>query len=397
MRFVLILFLCAPFAFAQPVTGWIQNTYPSYSTSMFNVANFGAKGDCVSDDSVAIARAAQAALAQAASRPASVYFPSGCYVYKTELATFTKPVSIIGDGHSKSIISVDPSFAGDVFSWSDVWNTNGGVIVAGVTIQGSRSSVSPQNGFVFYDRADFVYMNDIETFYLNGRSLYFGGALKNSTQAFVRESHFYNMRFFNSGAATSPVVEFATLGSGDRTNTNIIDGLDIYGPYGVGLVLRGNLNGAAVDTLQVSKMRIEGTENGTTQADLLQIGDATFAGVVDNVDFSQCVLIDPYTSYAALRFTAPSSASMPYQIRFQGRIAGGLPNGSGIVINAGRSIFLDIPAMAATVGPNLTISASPMVGGPIWINAYNQESSWTKSIDASVASIVVKPTLANPF
>jgi hypothetical protein len=149
--------------------------------------------------------------------------------------------------------------------------------------------------------------------------------------------------------------------------------------------------------MQVSKMRIEGTGNGSTAADLLQIGDPVFLGNVNNIDFTQCVLIDPYTSYAALRITAASAATMPYQIRFQGRIAGGLPNGSGIVINAGRSIFLDIPAMAATVGPNLTISAAPMVGGPIWINAYNQESSWTKNIDESVASFVVKPALTSPF
>src|ERR1035437_770855 len=89
-----------------------------------NVCNYGAKGDGTTDDSSAIASAAAAAVASFNSSPAALYFPSGRYVYKTGLPTWKVPLSIIGDGHLKSSISVDPSFAGDVFSWSEVWYGN---------------------------------------------------------------------------------------------------------------------------------------------------------------------------------------------------------------------------------------------------------------------------------
>src|SRR5215468_1851395 len=91
-------------------------------SAIFNVRNYGAKGDAATDDSAAIASAAAAAAATAANgRPASLYFPSGVYRLVAALPTFTVPVSVSGDGHAQSVILVDTAFSGDVFSWS---NTN---------------------------------------------------------------------------------------------------------------------------------------------------------------------------------------------------------------------------------------------------------------------------------
>src|SRR5215470_377126 len=89
-------------------------------SAVFNVRNYGAKGDAATDDSVAIASAALAAAATAANgRPASLYFPSGVYRLVAARPAFTAPVSVLGDGHAQSVILVDTAFSGDVFSWSD--------------------------------------------------------------------------------------------------------------------------------------------------------------------------------------------------------------------------------------------------------------------------------------
>src|SRR5262245_7684721 len=89
-------------------------------SAIFNVRNYGAKGDAATDDSVAIASAAAAAAATAANgRLASLYFPSGVYRLVAARPAFTAPVSVLGDGHAQSVILVDTAFSGDVFSWSD--------------------------------------------------------------------------------------------------------------------------------------------------------------------------------------------------------------------------------------------------------------------------------------
>src|SRR5579871_3929258 len=87
-----------------------------------NVSQF-ARADGVTDDTAAVLRAA--AVAAATAIPTTLYFPAGTYRIRQPVPMFQGlPVSIRGDG-PKSIILVDPLFgAGDVFSWSEVWNAN---------------------------------------------------------------------------------------------------------------------------------------------------------------------------------------------------------------------------------------------------------------------------------
>src|SRR5262249_12814977 len=144
-----------------------------------------------------------------------------------------------------------------------------GPIIEGISITGNRSAAAQQNAFVFYDRVDELYVNDIQVNYLNGRCFYVG-VLKNASQAYMRESHLQNIRFFDCGSSTAPVIELGSLGTGDSTNTNIIYGLDIFAPRGIGLVLRGDRAGTAVSGLTITSSRFEGLQNGVIASDLVQ-------------------------------------------------------------------------------------------------------------------------------
>jgi polygalacturonase len=65
--------------------------HASDRSAIFNVRNYGAKGDATTDDSVAIASAAAAAAVTAANgRPSSLYFPSGVCRLAWALAATTR-------------------------------------------------------------------------------------------------------------------------------------------------------------------------------------------------------------------------------------------------------------------------------------------------------------------
>jgi Pectate lyase superfamily protein len=374
-------------------------------SAVFNVRNYGAKGDAATDDSVAIASAATTAAATAASgRPARLYFPSGIYRLVTALPTFTAPVSVSGDGHAQSVILVDTAFSGDVFSWSetgreagDVDNLGGPpesagearVEIDGIRIVGNRATTHVQNAFVFYDHADRVLMQNVDVFYMAGSALH-SGVTQRTPQASMTRSQFYSLRFFNCGSAGMATVDFNSHGAGDGTSQVSVNALDIFAPFGAGVVIHSD--GPPVHSLSFSKLRIEGLQNGTISSDLLQVGDAALNGSVSDIEFDQAELIDPYFGFAAIRFTAPGLPSAPHEIRYEGLIGGGLPNGKGVVIDAGRSLFLKLRGIHTT-DVNVSVASSATVGGPIVLNGFGQESAWTRSIDASSAANVKKPVL----
>src|SRR5215467_2922370 len=372
-------------------------------SAVFNVRNYGAKGDAATDDSVAIASAAAASRAVAASgRPATLYFPSGIYRLVAALPTFTAPVSVLGDGHAQSVILVDTSFSGDVFSWSNTSDEHAEplrepadgarVEIEGIRIVGDRTTANLQNAFVFYDRADHVLMQNVDVFYMTGRVLY-SGVSQRTSQAYMTASRFDSLRFFNCGSAGIATVDFNSHGGGAGTSEVSVNALDIYAPHGPGAVIHSD--GPPIHAIRFSELRIEGLENGTISSDLLQVGDASLSGKVSDIEFAQTYLIDPYFGFAAIRFTAPGMSSAPAEVRFDGFINGGLPNGKGIVIDAGRSLFLKISGMHTT-DINVTVASSATVGGPIVLNGYGLERSWTRSIEPSSAANVTIPVL-QPF
>jgi hypothetical protein len=374
----------------------------SYDPDIFNVRSFGAAGDGQTDDSAAIASAAATAVANSLrGQPSALYFPAGTYRLVTALPTWTVPISVFGEGQERSVIRVDPAFSGDVFSWSEVWMANNygadtisplttqkaGVEVKGIRITGNRTSANVQNAFVFYDRADQIFMQDVDVFDLTGRALY-SGVLRRTTQSFMRESHFNSLRFVRCGIAGAAVVDFDSHGNGDTTNEISIDGLDIVAPGGVGLLLHSSSTTTGVRQMKFARLHVDGQGGGGAAA-LVQVGDAAFAGN-NNVDFVQTQLINPPAGFAAIRFTAQSVATAPFQVRLQGRIGGEAADGKGIVIDAGRILSFDLTELH-TRDVNVTVASSKTVRGPIVLDGHGQEASWTRSIDPSSAAIVMRP------
>jgi len=368
------------------------------AANVINVRDYQAKGDNSSDDTIPIANAfAAAATAWSSGIPAVVYFPPGIYVgCGPPINKF--PISIHGEGHLKSVFRIWPTCSGDIFSWSEVWAANSfplngdtpaingqraGVSVEGFSIIGDRSTSNQQNAFVFYDRADYVYMRDVDVMYLKGRCLY-SGVTKTVPMAYLRESRFESLRFFNCGDVDSPVVEFNSEGTGDASNEIDITALDIYSPYGTGLIIRNGNTRTSVREFRISKLRIEGLEGNPAHiaADLLLLGDKTKAGNVNNIDIQQAALIDPYENYAAFRTIAASKSAAPYQINFAGLIGGGRPAGKGISIDAGRDLYFKLTGLYS-IQTNITIGPATLVGSNITLDGNGHENTWTYSVDKS--------------
>jgi len=364
------------------------------SSDRLNVVSYALAGSKVDRSGVDDASAAlSGAIEDANSRvqkgdPTCVYVPAGTYRIASPLPAFLGPGCIEGDGSSQSIIYVDPKFIGNLFSWSEAWVvTRPGPRIVGLGIRGERSAHNSQNAFVFFDRNDEVFMDDVEVTNLHGRALY-SGATSKVPEAYMRESHMRSLRFFGDGAPGVPVVEFSSEGSGqtDATNELRLSQVDIYAPQGPGLVIRNNGTGS-VRNITIESLRVEGAENGKVAADLLTIGDAVMRGSVNNIRFSNLELIDPYPGYAAMHILAAPNGSAPYQIAAEGFIGGGLPLGVGLRIDAGRTSTFRLSGLH-TLDTNVVVGKG--VSG-IELDGSGQEATWTYRVDSSSSNSIVVP------
>jgi hypothetical protein len=261
-------------------------------------------------------------------------------------------------------------------------------MVIGLKILGSRAAVPLQNGLVFYDRNDRVFIDNVEIDDLHGRALY-SGVTKSVSEAYMRESHIRSLRFFKDGAPDVPVIEFNSQGTekSDATNEIRMSQVDIYGSYGPSFVIRNNCR-SAIRFITVDALRIEGLQNSAVKADLLTIGDPVMTGNVNNVVLTSIELIDPYKGYAAIRITAPEVSKAPYQITLQGIIGGGSPNGQGLRIDAGRTStfrFAGIHTFDTNVVIGRGVSQIVLDGG-------GQETAWTYSVDPTSENGLQFPT-----
>lgn len=373
-----------------------------------NVLNFGAKCDSTTDDSTAINATIDAVIAQYSAGtplPDVVYIPGVCK-YVTPHATMLYPVSFIGDGHQKSVILVDKTLSGTVFAWSDVWQggaqtgttfslfggsppNRSGVIVSGLSIVGDTSTANTQNAFIFYDRADFVLFNDVQVWYMKGRGLY-SGVLLNTTQSYMRESHFQNVRFNSCGTTSTPVVEFSSEGTGGTDATNEVQfyNLNVIGSNGPPLVIR-NDSASTVRYVNFYGLRLE-----TSSADnLMTIGDGTFAGGVNSINVYGFQAIGAPSGKSAIATLAPNStaANLIFNINVDGFITNSA--GGGINVQAGRALWFKIWEMSTT-GTNFTVGAASLGIGKVTVDTNDgAQSSWTASVDATSAANVQSPTL----
>ena len=257
--------------------------------------------------------------------------------------------------------------------------------VRGIRIAGNRTSANVQNAFVFYDRADQIFMQDVDVFDLTGRALHSGISLR-EPKAFMRESHFNSLRFVRCGSADAAVVDFDAQGNGDSTNAISVDGLDIIAPGGVGLIVHSN--GGGPRGMNFARLRVDGQGGGGTGA-LVEVGRTALVSS-SLIDFEQTELLNPPAGFAAFHLTAANLRLAPIWIRLQGKIGGEAANGKGIVVDAGRLLSFDLTELH-TRDVNVTIASSQTVGGPIVFDGHGQEGSWTRLIDPSSIATVKMP------
>lgn len=356
------------------------------------------------DDSAAIAAAINYAnsFVSAGTRFACVYLPAGNYLVSgTQMPGFVGPGCLKGDGSYRTTVTMTAAYVGDLFWWSEAWAANtypyagprlaasyqrAGAEFDGLTVNGDRASFGQQNALVFYDRNDFVTVRDYTANFVNGRCFY-AGAQKNQTQSYLRESRLYSVRCWGTGAPGVPSFELTSQGSSEATNEIAGYGVDVIGSFGPGVVIR-NAASSAVRLIDFFGLRVE----GTTGADLVDIGDPTMTGQVANLNIYGFRGNGVPAGYSSLRFSAPNAAGMPYAIKVDGVITSGA--GTGVNIDAGRSIILRMENIATT-GSNIVCSANTnsQIGGNILVDAGGLEQGFSRSIDASCTNLVTQPMM----
>ena len=384
----------------------------SSATGLTFNASWDTSGSFVygSDDSAAfVAAINQTATNFAAGLPNTfVYVPPGNYLIDANaLPLMGSGQGVVGAGSGKTNFIIGSSYSGDLFSWSQAWTGNGTAVIPfagnvgqvtgnysgpkaiGFSVYGNRSSSAQQNAIMFYDGDDYVVVDDVNVSYLNGRCMG-SGFTKNQTTAFIRESHkFGKLRCWNDGSASAPVVEFNSAGT-IGSNELDIDEIDIYAPYGTGFLLRDNGTGAMRD-IKIGKLRIEGIEQDApgVAADLMRIGDSVYTGSVSQVQIDQLELIDAYPGYAALRVTGASAPTAPNNISVNsGVIAGGVPLGGGLALDAGRSLYFHFTGGINTFAT--TVTTGSISGSPITVDGNQNQSIWSYGL-SGIATNIYQP------
>jgi hypothetical protein len=372
-----------------------------------NVRDYGAKCDNTTDDRNAFAAAINRVnTLQIAGTQAILYVPPGiCRIKGTNgaLPQFATGHNggVVGDGQMRSWVVMDSTYTGDLFSWSESWINGGGVwpeepspasgqvnaplnkagpVIRNISLMGDRTASGSQYALHFYDRSDFVLVNNVDMLYIKGGCISTGDT-KNSTAADIRESNFHGIRCFNSGDTNIPAIEFRNHGGGGGGPLHVSN-VDIWAPYWTGLAIRSDSSFQEAG-YYFNSIRIEGfgVPSPSPAADLLQIGDATFTGTVSNQSFQNVMLISPYANQCALRVTSHDISSRSYQISFsQTNILQGGGAGNGLCLDSVRTSEFHI--ISNTV-PGTQLVLGPLVGTDVVIDGGGAEKTWTASVDAA--------------
>jgi hypothetical protein len=394
-------------------TGNTPRTEPVRWSDIINIKEFGAVGDGTTDCTAAINAAIAAALLlfswsknqntnihDTLGARAALYIPAGTYVVSSSLTTLDVPIAIKGDGSFVSILLISTALSGDVISYSECWgafqstgnpsqSTRTGPHIEGLTILGQQSA-NIQNAVTFYDRNDMIYMRDVSVMKMNGRGLSVG-VVQTVTQAYARESHFHDLRFFNCGTAALPVIEIGTVGGGDRTNTCYWSGIDIFSAVGDGLVLRSTAtNGLAADTQFFDYVRIENPGGSG-----MKLGDTAFTGRVNNCCFSKVLMFTIPTGHFGIELHNGGNINKNYQNRIL-LCQIGASNGGGINVAGARDFYFqgDIGTTQTGITVGATSGASDLTGSNLIFDLFRNDSLST-NIDASATGNVFHPTLSS--
>ena len=354
---------------------------PAEAATLDLRASCGAKADGVADDSLALKTClTRLQAAMNAGHPSVLRIPAG--IYRITGANGVMPTlsghggALIGDGPHASYFVLDPSYDGDLFSWSEAWAANhfgphsyvaaqdaNGPTVTGIQITGSTDAPHVQNAFVFYDRNDDVLLRDVQIDYLNGQCISVGRK-KTVPVAYMRESAFYNVKCFIAGTKDLPAVELSSASQKGSDATNEIDfyKLHIFDTPGTALAIRNPNPFSATRRLRFFGLRLE-----NIGGDGLVFGDPADDGQVQEIDIYALTVVG--ARGAAVRFTGSAKAPLPYQISIHGDSIGG-GNSTGIAIERGRLLDFDLAFVDAP------IVLGPLAGSDISFRGNGEQRAW---------------------
>lgn len=367
---------------------------------VINVKDYGAVGDGAADDSGAfLAAINQSNAYSAAGTPACVLIPGGQYKISTStLPVMTRGGCIRGDATHKTYVLMATAYSGDLFAWSESWmstNYNGttlapasdlaGPILQDLTIIGDSSAVNTQNAIVFYDRNDFVNIQNVDVFFVHGACLKIGTTLT-KPQAYMRESAISDLNCFSTGLASVPAVTVSstTASGSDATNEVKFNRLQIFNSPGVGLSITNPVNFSATRLLEFFAPRVE--QSG---GDNIQVGSSTDAGQVHDVRFYGLESISPGGSNSGFfGLNLDTAGVQMYGITVDGASIGPCGAGTCKGLNVGNARLSQLHfTNITTTGTNVTYTAN--AGANIVLDGGNNEQFWTYSI--ATASRVVMP------
>ncbi|HEY8685963.1 MAG TPA: glycosyl hydrolase family 28-related protein [Chloroflexota bacterium] len=354
-----------------------------------------AQGDGLTDDSAALAQCINLALAAAAkgARPI-VYLPSGNYLVKgTKLPIMTYGIGLTGDGQHETYVTIDPSYSGTVFGWSEAWtkanfsgptvtpaNDFAGPMVHNLSVVGSTGSAAEQDAFVFYDRDDFVEFENVGVWFLNGQCLR-TGELLSQTQSYMRESSFFNFICWSSGTASKPAVEISsvTTAISDATNEVRFFKLDIFNAVGIGLQVHNPTAFGATRLVDFFSPRVE--QSG---ADNIQVSAQGDLGATNSVRMYGVQSLTPGVAnngFYALNLGL--GAIQDYDIEIIGGTLGPCVavTCNGLRIDNARMVSVKLGNIAAS-GVDVTYTAR--TGGLVTLDGGGWESGWTYSVPGTV-------------
>lgn len=331
-----------------------------------------------------------------------LYVPAGDYTITAALPQMAANTSLKGDGQNLTKIRTDAAFTGDLFWWDDAWlssgytptlmtNMTGGVTIRDLTVAGNHNSLLPQNAFVFYDHDDQFNIGNVEVDSFPGRAFYMG-VEKNDSSAYMRESHWTNVRLFYDGAPGAPVFDIASNSGGDTTNTNYLSGIDIYSPYWTGIDIHAPTSTGGPRGIVADYIRIEGNEAGGIGGDLLEIGDPAASVAVHGIDLRHLTLLDPYEGYAGVHVTSASQTFQAYGLYLDGGVSGTADAGRGIQIDFARDSVFHFPSVG-TVDYGVTIGAN--AGAQLYINGDGNEDLFTYNVDPTEAAAIQSSVQSN--
>ncbi len=343
------------------------------------------------DDTAALAAAVAAANTrmQLGQTPC-IYAPGGSYMIASPPGQFATGYSgcVMGDGAYATDFVLTPTFAGDLFAWSNAWPwagtslSNGGGHATGFEVMGPLSetpyngpmqmtgqpgAIGQQNALMLYDHEDYFVARDIGIHNITGHGVG-SGYLAHDTTSGMRESFFGDLRVFASGGPGIAAFDIDSAGAGDPTNTDQFGEMDFFGNNGPGLWIHSHATVSAVRDLWFSYIRAEGGvqkpifAGPNPNGDLVEIGDPTNAtSLVKAITINWIDAINPPPVSNGVHVTCGGAGNVPAGISITGGVSG-----------AGSSVALDCGAVGNTyrftgittnmVG--LSVGGSTLITGP---------------------------------